>query len=632
MKRFLFVSIFVLEALSGITDFSIVRASLTLEGIEANNVFNGNTSFIIMLRTKNVEKDGFLWYKIKKDNNYGAQDQKGQSIIPPIFSDIQYCYSEGMRYFKVRKENDYGVYAVGGKCIISPEKKYSEFKLHLYTDTMVYNNAYNGKYKPNRAYWIVKMNGKEGVLDANGNLVIEPKYYYIRMERGNYDTYCWTEKDAAEYFCTYEDSNLDGNSQGITNLDGVVVVPNGYNLCKIDKDKEGYCIWKLKKHQRSAFYDWSESERIRNGSITKYNYVEPSKYDYNPAIYTMMNSPGTSVYGDSEKSVYYVTMEGGKLVLNKPDGNKLTFSSNYQDISAAGGNFLRVKDNSGAGIISLEGKEIIPTSRGYTFIDNYNSTNKTFAFKKIGFSGVCNVLGQEVSTKKLPLTSNEVKQRGGYYSVAEIANGNTKYYKVSKNGKYGLTNSDGKEIVPVEMEALESAGTGYLRYKLNGFWGLMNYQGKILIDTNRGYTFIGDYKSFNKRFAYTMSGYKGECDATGRQISKIKVDTPQQAVVSNSSSSSSSSSRSSSANSGSNSGNKTTTVVVEHHRDPVPVQEWHACIGCGGMGTMGCDFCGGSGTKYIGDRLHRCSRCNGRGIIPCNVCYGNKGQYVTVYK
>lgn len=74
------------------------------------------------------------------------------------------------------------------------------------------------------------------------------------------------------------------------------------------------------------------------------------------------------------------------------------------------------------------------------------------------------------------------------------------------------------------------------------------------------------------------------------------------------------------------------TVVVEHHRDPVPVQEWQACFACGGMGTMGCDNCGGSGTKYIGDRLRRCSRCNGQGIIPCNVCYGNKGQYITVYK
>lgn len=101
---------------------------------------------------------------------------------------------------------------------------------------------------------------------------------------------------------------------------------------------------------------------------------------------------------------------------------------------------------------------------------------------------------------------------------------------------------------------------------------------------------------------------------------------------SNTSTSSTSSSSSTSNSSTSNSGGGTTTVVVEHHHDPVPVQQWQACFACGGMGTMGCDFCGGGGTKYIGDRLHRCSRCNGRGIIPCNVCYGNKGQYVTVYK
>lgn len=98
-----------------------------------------------------------------------------------------------------------------------------------------------------------------------------------------------------------------------------------------------------------------------------------------------------------------------------------------------------------------------------------------------------------------------------------------------------------------------------------------------------------------------------------------------------------SSSTNTSTNSNNNSETGTTqTVVVEHPVDPVPVlvpvQEWQACIGCGGLGTMGCDNCGGSGTKYIGDRLHRCSRCNGGGIIPCNVCYGNKGKYVTVYR
>lgn len=205
------------------------------------------------------------------------------------------------------------------------------------------------------------------------------------------------------------------------------------------------------------------------------------------------------------------------------------------------------------------------------------------------------------------------------------------FVKVAIQNKYGIVTLDGKELVPPELDAIEKCGKGFLRYKLNGSWGVMNYQGKIIIDTDRGYTSIGDFKSFNKRFAYTMNGYKGECDATGRQISKIKVDTPRQSTSVASSSSSSSSASNSNSNNASTTGG-TQTIVVEHQHQPVPVQEWHACIGCGGMGTMGCDFCGGSGTRYVGDNLRRCSRCNGRGIIPCNVCYGHKGQYVTVYK
>lgn len=221
-------------------------------------------------------------------------------------------------------------------------------------------------------------------------------------------------------------------------------------------------------------------------------------------------------------------------------------------------------------------------------------------------------------------------EMGKYKKIAPLIDN---FLRVQDGVKYGIVTYDGKEIVPPELDAIGQCGKGYLRYKLNGFWGVMNYSGKIIIDTNRGYTSIGDYVSFTKRFPYTMAGYKGECDATGRQISKIKVETPKQnTAVTSSTGSSSNSSSSSSSSSNSNSGNNTTTIHVEHHHDPVPVQQWQACIGCGGMGTMGCDFCGGSGTKYIGDRLHRCSRCNGRGIIPCNVCYGNKGKYITVYQ
>ena len=225
-------------------------------------------------------------------------------------------------------------------------------------------------------------------------------------------------------------------------------------------------------------------------------------------------------------------------------------------------------------------------------------------------------------------TADDIKAAGSYASAVELKDDNTKYWKVSKNGRYGLTDAEGKVIVPTEMDALESAGTGYLRYKLNGFWGVMNYAGKIIIDTDRGYTSIGDFKTFNKRFAYTMAGYKGECDATGRQISKIKVDTPRQNTSVASSSSSSSSNGSSSSNS--NSGNNSTTIHVEHHRDPVPVQVWKQCIICGGSGK--CQTCGGTGIfkGWSGNSTICEYGCGGSG--KCSFCAGHGGHYEVEYR
>ena len=303
---------------------------------------------------------------------------------------------------------------------------------------------------------------------------------------------------------------------------------------------------------------------------------------------------------------------------------------NYSEYLPTNSDYLIVKKNGYYGVITSKGEEIIPTSRLYTSID-YNS-NKTFSFFKKGYSGICNAQGKEISTTRIYPTANEIKSNGGYDSIVEMSNVSKKYWKVSKGGYYGLTDSEGKVIVPIEMEALESAGDGYLKFKVNSFWGLMNYQGKVLIDTDRGYTSIGDYKTFNKRFAYTMNGYKGECDATGRQISKIRVEEPNRALIEPSSSSSSSSSNSSS-NNNSDSGNKTTTIVVEHHHDPVPMQEWQQCTNCWGSGKIMClGACGGTGTYYVGNRLHTCISCNGTGKKICPYCSGQGGIYVTVYK
>ena len=298
-------------------------------------------------------------------------------------------------------------------------------------------------------------------------------------------------------------------------------------------------------------------------------------------------------------------------------------------------------------------RTLIPLSRDYSavYYRSKEGHKGYFEIEKNNKEGACDLTGKEIVQpiyeSLLYLSSGfEYKNSDGNWIALGLMldsegnairgtkesvtyNGAT-YYIISRDGMYGLTDANGKEIIPMEMEKIELAGGNRLKFKQNDSWGLMNFLGKVLVPSSRGYTSIGKYSKTQKTFAYTMYGYKGEFDINGRQLSKVKVATSQQS--SSNASTSSTNKSASSKNSSGNSGNNTTTVVVEHRREPVPVQQWQACFGCGGMGTMGCDNCGGSGTKYIGDRLHRCSRCNGQGIIPCNICYGNKGQYITVYR
>lgn len=305
-------------------------------------------------------------------------------------------------------------------------------------------------------------------------------------------------------------------------------------------------------------------------------------------------------------NMFYLVNDSGKKGIVCNNGKWIIpLNNNYSEIGLLGGEYIKVIENGNYGLINFEGKEIIPTNRGYTYISNCDSSKRTFAFTKKGLSGVCDAQGREISTTRLALTADDIKAVGGYASV-ELMDGSTKYWKVSKGGRYGLTDADGKVIVPTEMEALESAGTGYLRYKLNGFWGVMNYSGKIIIDTDRGYTSIGDFKTFNKRFPYTMTGYKGECDINGRQISKIKVETPPQQEV-----------------------------IVKQEETPqkkdekvevvVKQQRFVPCVGCGGTGL--CAHCvGGMQQNPYNGEWSICIICGGRKA--CTICGGRKGDYV----
>ena len=52
-------------------------------------------------KMREVGEDGFIWYKLKKGNLYGAADIDGNTIIPIKYSDVGYsCFDDdGTHYF-----------------------------------------------------------------------------------------------------------------------------------------------------------------------------------------------------------------------------------------------------------------------------------------------------------------------------------------------------------------------------------------------------------------------------------------------------------------------------------------------------------------------------------------------------
>ena len=160
-------------------------------------------------------------------------------------------------------------------------------------------------------------------------------------------------------------------------------------------------------------------------------------------------------------------------------------------------------------IVDKKGNDIIPWSRKYEEIDRYDNY---YLIKRNGKRGVCNLEGKEIIEPQ-------------YDAITELSNDDIVYYKVCKSGLYGLLNSEGNIILPAEIQQIESIGAGFFKFEINGFWGVIDGKGNTIIPTSRGYTSIGNYISSMQRFPYTMNGYKGECDKTGSQISKTSISS-----------------------------------------------------------------------------------------------------------
>ena len=462
--------------------------------------------------------------------------------------------------------------------------------------------------------------------------------------------YDYIIENAKEYLFTGEGKRFHNLKKVVTyhsneTLDGIeiegrAVVPCIYNgfidICVADENDSGYSFDCVHKRNGIFYHDYRDlNGRLFPLSGLNDSYFQRIRYVYGNSIcyrYWKYDENGWeevghfSKYDRSKVKVMGILDEELNWIISPNAGYEYIIP-----LEVKGTKYYRVgKTVDGMrlwGLLNSKGNEILPVYSKYMSRHINEDTGKVFysiSDYTGNYYGAIDINGNWI----IPLSKK-------FTSASCIQLSYGKYYICKKNGFYGLYDSNFDEVISPDFDDMGGfEGTNYIKFKLNGFWGVMTLQTntnttKTIIPTTRRYTSIDRYIKSQKCFTYTMNGYKGECNHLGQQVSKIKVDTPTATPTPATPKKEVTKVEETPKK---QEGGGTTTVVVEHHRDPIPVQQWQACWACGGMGTMGCDNCGGSGTKYIGDKLRRCGLCNGQGIRPCNVCFGNKGQYITVYQ
>jgi len=203
------------------------------------------------------------------------------------------------------------------------------------------------------------------------------------------------------------------------------------------------------------------------------------------------------------------------LLQETKDTGKISSSSYY---ALYADNKWGVINNVGAEIITPAYKEmiIIPNSKKDVFLCTYDIDELDGNYK----TKVLNSKNQEVFTdyEKVEALENFDSKNNVWYEDNVLM--------VMKNGKYGLINLSGEEVLPCEYDTistLEGVKNSILVNK-NGLYGMVNNEGGIVLDTKYKKIINMDEDYKNGYITVDDSNQYGVVDYLGKQILENKYE------------------------------------------------------------------------------------------------------------
>jgi len=370
-------------------------------------------------------------------------------------------------------------------------------------------------------YFVVKQQGKTGVIDANGNYIIEPKYDNVKIPNPSKDIFICYEngksialnKELKHLFAEYktiEPISLNNTSSelpyeksvlksekngkyGLINFDGEKIVDTIYEEISGLSRVEGQLV--VKKDGKYGIMNIKGIELIKNeyDEVSSDNYYNKQN-GYREAGYIVgVNSGENTKYG-------YINSDGKRILKLEFDSmERVTSIENSEEI------FL-ITENNGQFGIYRNNKMLLENE--YQSIE-YESDVNGFIVEKNQKYGVADLNGNII----VPIENVKLEVKG--QSIYVQKNGNSEVYD-----KYGKLTNLSYNMVIKDTEndnykiTIETKGN-------DDYYGLIDQNGNVLIENE--YLYV-EYVYDNYFIVCGKNGKFGIMDGNKNVVLELKYD------------------------------------------------------------------------------------------------------------
>lgn len=401
-----------------------------------------------------------IMVKIDDEGHAGYEDENGVEILPCKY-DATYPFVKGLG--KVFDGEKYGLVDKTGSFVVKPTYNEMEYDME------------GGIYR-------VKSGKEYGVLDSNGQVILKPEYTYI-SQFNCYGKAILAKGGKMQNDPSTKNDFVSGATFGILNAGGTIAIPAEYkglyefamNQTKVPFKEGTTMLWKK----------WFIGDTL----VTDCKYLGFDKKGvsfYNAGI---LDENGQEVVPLNTADWLMKPCNG---MVRYYKAEKTGHSVGYYDISSQSSYTVRGIDGMIAATKYWTHTDFMDEIAAVNVDDKWSIIDKSYNTKisdvkniaKSTTCGLWQILKSDGSVQFLDRGGNPVFEGAGFTNAFFPRNQrgtDFNYIGVEKNGKWGLIDLSGQEIIPFEYERVNDCRYGCVQVKQNGKWGLVTLKNEVVV-------------------------------------------------------------------------------------------------------------------------------------------------------